>query len=657
MPSRACPPIAVFAGVVAMLLACATPIPILDASGEGDLRRVDHLLSQGVHPDTARSDGETGLHRAAEGGHLAVAERLIESGASVDARTRAAVTPLMRAAKRGRVALVSLLIRRGADPAAADGRRRTALHHAARDRHSEVARVLVKAGAPLDARNDDRETPLFTATDKGDREVTALLLESGADPSLPDRDGKTPLLVATEQGDLALVRMLLEAGAKPDHGRRDRVGALWTAVRKHDAETAEVLLEHGADPNALDAGGTPMLLSAVRSRDAEMVELLLEARADPDATDASRQTPLVVAVLSRDVEIAELLLENKANPNATDASGMTPLVIAMNAKDAELTEALLEHGADPELYSRELEDPVGFASRYGYGALAKAMIGKGLEEARRAMQPELPQPDEHGSPAPPPPRAADEDFEPFYSKRIAVVIGIDQYRHYPPLEGATRDARSVAESFRQLGFDEVIELYDADATRTGLLRVLGSDLPRKTDRESFAVIYFAGHGETETLPQGQKRGYIVPVDADPDHSFATAISMDSLRDLSNRLPAKQIYYAMDSCYSGLGLVRGIRAMPSESPGYVEKITSMRAVQMITAGSEGEQAEEIGGQGLFTSYFLRALSGEADFDDNGFVTASEIGTFVRPQVTRASRSRQTPQFGTLDGAGEVVFPVR
>ena len=79
--------------------------------------------------------------------------------------------------------------------------------------------------------------------------------------------------------------------------------------------------------------------------------------------------------------------------------------------------------------------------------------------------------------------------------------------------------------------------------------------------------------------------------------------------------------------------------------------------MITAGGEGEQAVELGGEGLFTTYLLRALSGEADFDGNGYVTASEIGTFVRPHVTTASRSRQTPQFGTLEGAGEVAFRVR
>ena len=37
-----------------------------------------------------------------------------------------------------------------------------------------------------------------------------------------------------------------------------------------------------------------------------------------------------------------------------------------------------------------------------------------------------------------------------------------------------------------------------------------------------------------------------------------------------------------------------------------------------------------------------------------MTASEIGTFVRPHVTSASRSRQTPRYGTLEGSGEIAF---
>lgn len=242
-----------------------------------------------------------------------------------------------------------------------------------------------------------------------------------------------------------------------------------------------------------------------------------------------------------------------------------------------------------------------------------------------------------------------------YSRKIAIAIGIDAYRSWPPLEGGRRDAERVADRLRALGFDEVIELYDRDATRRRILNLLGTELVEKSDQESLVLIYFAGHGQTETLASGDRRGYIVPVDATTDDAFSTAISMEKIQDLSRRIPAKHLYYAMDSCYSGLGLTRGI-AISQPGGNYVQEATSRRAVQMMTAGAEGEQAIEVGGRGLFTTYLLEAIGGAADANADGYVSASEIGHFVRPRVVGASNGRQTPQFGTLDGGGEVLFSV-
>ena len=135
--------------------------------------------------------------------------------------------------------------------------------------------------------------------------------------------------------------------------------------------------------------------------------------------------------------------------------------------------------------------------------------------------------------------------------------------------------------------------------------------------------------------------------------FSSGISMDTVRDLSNRMTAKHVLYAIDACYSGLALTRGI-SINRRTSGYIAKVTKLRAVQILAAGSEGEQAVEVGGQGLFTTYLLRAISGEADLDGDGVVTTSEIGTYLQPHVSNASDARQTPQFGTIEGTGEVVF---
>jgi hypothetical protein len=241
----------------------------------------------------------------------------------------------------------------------------------------------------------------------------------------------------------------------------------------------------------------------------------------------------------------------------------------------------------------------------------------------------------------------------FYRRSFAVVIGINNYEEWPALEFAIEDAKAIRQKFKESGFDEITTILDKEATQRRILTVLGYELPQKVDRNDRVVIYFAGHGQTEDLPAGGKKGYIIPVDADTSNYFATAISMEQIRDLSNLIPAKHILYVMDSCYSGLGLSRS-HGVSAKISGYLQKIASMRTVQIITAGGKGEQAQEKEGHGLFTRYFLRAVDGEADINNDGVVTGTELGAYLRPQVSNASRQAQTPLFGRLEGEGEFLF---
>jgi len=71
-------------------------------------------------------------------------------------------------------------------------------------------------------------------------------------------------------------------------------------------------------------------------------------------------------------------------------------------------------------------------------------------------------------------------------------------------------------------------------------------------------------------------------------------------------------------------------------------------------SRSEQAIEAAGHGLFTDHLLAALSGAADINSDGYITATEIYATVRPSITQQSYSRQTPQFGYIEGNGDIVF---
>jgi tetratricopeptide (TPR) repeat protein len=93
--------------------------------------------------------------------------------------------------------------------------------------------------------------------------------------------------------------------------------------------------------------------------------------------------------------------------------------------------------------------------------------------------------------------------------------------------------------------------------------------------------------------------------------------------------------------------------------YIQQITGRKARQILTAGGADQQVSDggPGGHSIFTWTFLQALDGLADTDNNGYVTASELGTYVAPVV--ASYSDQTPAFGNMLGSegGDFVFKVQ
>ena len=239
-----------------------------------------------------------------------------------------------------------------------------------------------------------------------------------------------------------------------------------------------------------------------------------------------------------------------------------------------------------------------------------------------------------------------------YSTSHALVVGIDRYHRWPHLEYAAKDAREMAVLLQNQGF-QIHLLTDGQATLRNIranLKTIGNAV----DGNSRVVFYFAGHGQTEDLPGGGERGYLVPVDADSYDWQRTMLPMDQLNRSIKQFKAKHILMAFDSCYSGLGLTRSINRHPAQNSAYIQKMMRTRSIQILTAGSRSEQAIEAAGHGLFTDHLLAALSGGADINADGYITATEIYATLRPSITQYSYSRQTPQFGYIEGNGDIIF---
>jgi tetratricopeptide (TPR) repeat protein len=63
---------------------------------------------------------------------------------------------------------------------------------------------------------------------------------------------------------------------------------------------------------------------------------------------------------------------------------------------------------------------------------------------------------------------------------------------------------------------------------------------------------------------------------------------------------------------------------------------------------------VGGQSLFVQALLAGLAGAADYDKNGWLMASELGTYIAHEVQASSKGTQHPMTLRIEGDGDTVL---
>lgn len=254
------------------------------------------------------------------------------------------------------------------------------------------------------------------------------------------------------------------------------------------------------------------------------------------------------------------------------------------------------------------------------------------------------------------------------SRSWAVVIGIDTYSEekngYQPLLYAVRDTNAIKEYLiGNLGFseDRIFTLLDAQATKNGIERLLGDNLPGKLTEEDRLLIYFSGHGETRTLASGENYGYLVPVDGRKEALHSTCISMSQLSDYSELIPAQQILFIIDACYSGIaGIIKkGVEGdLSATTEAQIRRFMESRGRQIMTAGASNEKAhmgKKWDDHSVYTYYLLRGLKGEADYNEDRVISTLELQVYLNTKVSQATNRKQNPQLHYLDvSEGQFIF---
>ena len=228
---------------------------------------------------------------------------------------------------------------------------------------------------------------------------------------------------------------------------------------------------------------------------------------------------------------------------------------------------------------------------------------------------------------------------------FALVIGVEHYSQgIPKADYADRDAQAVFGHLVALGVPprHIQRLTDATATR-GRIRAALHWLYRNVKPGGTVYVYYSGHGS----PGQSGNAYLVPADGDPSNLPETGISISSLYQSLNKLPARHVIVAMDACFTGQGkrsvLGKGARPL-------VTKVRegAFPASGKLIAFSAAKSDQESGvlesqGHGLFTYYFLKGLDKGAVKD--GHVTVEALYRYLKPKVADEAgidNRNQTPE---------------
>ena len=239
----------------------------------------------------------------------------------------------------------------------------------------------------------------------------------------------------------------------------------------------------------------------------------------------------------------------------------------------------------------------------------------------------------------------------------SLFIGIDKYldASISDLCCSARDAQALHALFCDtFGTGQSVLLTDRQATRSAILD--GMHELTKSSPEDVVVIGFSGHGSDSH--------HLITNDSDALNLDATAIHLDELTTLFNRIPAANLILFLDCCFSGGAGAKVFNApiatRPSASAEALLSIISGRGRLIFTAGTATQEAIEDRrkGHGLFSFYLIEAFRGTGSIGNDARIAFLSLVEFVTRSVVSAARDMRHEQEPTMKGVieGALTFPM-
>jgi uncharacterized caspase-like protein len=144
----------------------------------------------------------------------------------------------------------------------------------------------------------------------------------------------------------------------------------------------------------------------------------------------------------------------------------------------------------------------------------------------------------------------------YYGKSWGIIIGINKFENprIPRLKNAVNDAKKFSAVLRDIGFENILELYDSLATKGAIISLLSDDdgLPAKVEENDRLIIFFSGHGTTlQSKKLKSSIGYLIPYDGNINQRNSLIEFEDFVKNCTRFVSAKHILFLMDCCFSGM----------------------------------------------------------------------------------------------------------
>jgi hypothetical protein len=217
-------------------------------------------------------------------------------------------------------------------------------------------------------------------------------------------------------------------------------------------------------------------------------------------------------------------------------------------------------------------------------------------------------------------------------RQYAVLIAIDKYDEMTPLRSPVNDAKAIKSILERRYFiDEFIELYNGEATSSGIRRLM-SGLIDRVGLADQVLVYFAGHGYMDK----ESLGYWIPADGGKDvKGQKNWITNAQIRNFITQMKARSVFLITDSCFSPALLSAGAGPGETPSPARFPAALTLTSRQVLVSGKPDYGAEE--------SEFSRQVIAILENNTKNYFEAQDLKTLLRKKL-----SKPAPLLGTLQG---------